>query len=683
MSDQAGSDPAGRWERWTGQFQQDLKLWLVLVVVFWGFRWLLIGWFRHYLGHGTGAWDLLRAALHGGRFDLSVAGYVVLPLVGVSAACAWRGWNLRALERVRLGYGLVFLAVSYLLFLVNIGFIDEYKDNFNHLIFGFVTDDREAIFKTVWQQHPLVRYLIGWVLLMVVNGWGLAWWLSGPRTAHCPERPAGGWARCGWVAGGIVLGVWVTRGSLGTQSLSARDAEVTKDGFLNKLVLNPYVALKTAIDRHGAIGQRDGWKAYLGNGDIRDATRTLFPDAPASENLDDYLQKTAAGCPGKRPKHIFLVVMEGYDAWPMMPDYESLELTRNLSEMARKGIQVKAFVPSADMTMTSLEPIMTGVPSTGVLQSNLLAGARPLATSAAPLFKQLGYTTRFFNGGYAHWNHLQDFGRKQGFDEVYSAAAMAVTGKLWEWGVDDADLYPFVLSHVPEDPPSFNLILTTSNHTPYPHDVFGMGYPHREIPADLKDRYSGRVPLKSFGHLWYADRLLGGFVGTVERKLSRPLFACTGDHWGRHFLNEHPSLFERTAVACVLYGPEVLHDVTVPPRVAGSHLDIVPTLIELAAPAGFRYPSFGSNMLAARRVPAGYGQYTVVTPDWICRTSQPDLMESLAGAALARPAGTLQEFDAQRRALHALGWWYLAKGNHLPAPPARPSAAGNPNATKR
>jgi len=69
--------------------------------------------------------------------------------------------------------------------------------------------------------------------------------------------------------------------------------------------------------------------------------------------------------------------------------------------------------------------------------------------------------------------------------------------------------------------------------------------------------------------------------------------------------------------------------------VAGGHIDIVPTLIELAAPAEFTYHSFGASLLEAGRDPLGMGQYGVISPDWIFDARQPGLVQGLDGRLLA------------------------------------------------
>src|SRR5205814_2311392 len=121
--------------------------------------------------------------------------------------------------------------------------------------------------------------------------------------------------------------------------------------------------------------------------------------------------------------------------------------------------------------------------------------------------------------------------------------------------------------------------------------------------------------LRVLGHLWYSDKCVGDFVAEGERQLERPLFAITGDHYSRkQYVSARPthSLYESLAVPLVIYGPKALEQTQRPTAIAGSHLDIVPTLIDLAAPKVFEYHAFGRDLFDQSQPQAGYGCNAVV-----------------------------------------------------------------------
>jgi len=658
-----------RWMRAVSGLQKDLRLWLLMVAVLGGFRLVLVFLFRSSLANETGGWDVLKCAINGVRFDASIATYWVVPAVLLSMASAVPGWH-RWTERARWAWGLVFLGVTLLLCVVDVGFFAEYKDQFNHWLLGTIFDDRTAILKTLWRGYPVLGCLLAWAVLLACGGWALGWFLRRPLLS--PERArsvfAPFWRRAAAAVLLLALVILGCRGSWGRRPIQLLDAAVTRDECLNRMVVNPYSAIKYAITHYRQVASANGLKVFLPDGNLRAAICRIYPQASASAStVDECLKKAAHGFPGPKPQHLFIIVMESYDVWPTLPRYQALGLTPALSALASNGICVKAFVPASDGTMPSLSAFITGLPTVGVF-ANYQPGARqPFPTSMAPLFKQLGYRTRLFYSGYLSWERLGDFAREQGFDEVHGGGQIDPRGFGGEWGVPDGEMFRYVLEHVPSNQPSCNLIMSTSYHPPYDLDVFGMGYPHRQMPAALAPIYDGKVPLRIFAHLWYADRELGRFVSEGERRLPAAVFAMTGDHWSRKFPNSQPSLYERTSVPLVLYGPHVLSGVTAPARMAGGHIDIVPTLVELAAPAGFAYHSFGSNLLDADRVPVGMGQYGVISPDWIFDARQPTSVQGLDGRPLAAVPDSARAAAEAQRARQALSWWRIMKGNALPS----------------
>ncbi|MDR1145633.1 MAG: sulfatase-like hydrolase/transferase, partial [Verrucomicrobiales bacterium] len=199
------------------------------------------------------------------------------------------------------------------------------------------------------------------------------------------------------------------------------------------------------------------------------------------------------------------------------------------------------------------------------------------------------------------------------------------------------------------DAPTFTLVLTTSYHPPYSLDVERLGVAIDAVPAALSGVYDGRVPLREFAHLRYADRELGRFVAQVERAHPDSLFAITGDHWSRRFLNQHPSLYESRAVPLVLYGPLTLGGAAGERRTPGSHLDIAPTLVNLVAESGFTYHTFGHDLLSPAAPPFALGADVLFTAEEV----------------VLFPAGADAEQARFGRAWLGVAWWRLLRGSAI------------------
>lgn len=651
------------------QSRRDIRLWAGCVLFLFLFRIAFILLFRERMGNDVRAWDVVVAAVYGMRYDSMVAGYTALLPFLLSVGCLFA--DLRApANRVRTAAGTLFLVGSSVLFVVTVGYFREFDDQFNHFLFQFLYDDRTAILVTIWKEFHPVRNFLLMALLLVPVFVAKRRFLdrdgspgeSPPRSRISPSL------RVAVTLLTILFFVLAVRGSFGRRPAQRKDAGVTKDVFLNKTILNPFLSLRYAIKDHRELSDTEGLATFLPDGDVGAAARYLFRRDESLPDLDLYMRKAARGPVNAPARQIFLIVMESYDAWPLLDQYRSLHLSEGLADLAARGLSVGNFLPASSGTMTSLAPIITGLADAGLHTSLQRTARKPYRSSVPETFHRLGYRTRFFYGGKIKWQRIDEFAKAQGFREVYGASHMGEAFSGNEWGVDDEYLFDFVANRVTDGEKSFNLILTTSYHPPYDIDVYAKGYPVRKVPDDLKDLFDpGTADLKSLGHLWYADRELAGFVRKMEGKLTAPLFAVTGDHYGRKFINSRPGFFERSAVPFVLYGKEVLAGISLPAGAAGSHIDIGPTLIELAAPRGFEYYSLGRDLLAPRQPHLGVGRGKVAGAGFLADIEGSRTVHPAPGRGNPGIPPPIEELAKLHDAVHGVSWWIIRNGPALPA----------------
>jgi phosphoglycerol transferase MdoB-like AlkP superfamily enzyme len=639
-------------------------LWLALVVSLTAFRAFLIAWFRAKLSPQAGWEAFSRCFSNGLRFDVSVASYALLLtlLPTLLAAVVPLG---RGPERIRRVVTPVVLAVCALAFVTDAAYFAEYGDQFNYWIFGLVYDDRGAIVTTIWKTYPVVSLAALGAIGALVAVRAVSRVTRLALDARVPRWLDRRWPRALALVLVVTLTGFALRGSFGRRPLQEKDIATTGDVFLNKLVPNPFFALYAAIAEHRSLAASGGIRSFLPDGDVKAAARALFPAHADAADLDATLERRAPGGAEPRADHVFVVVMESYDSWSMQPKFASLHLTDRVAALGRDGIQARAFVSAGSGTIKSLGAIITGLPSAGLFVNYLPALRGGVPTSAPGIFRRLGYRTRFFYGGYLSWQRIGDFAREQGFDEVYGGDRMSETLTGNEWGVDDDALFRFILEHTGEQP-TFDVVMSTSYHPPFSVDLEASGFDVETLRANPLCRGLATAQLRALGHLWYSDKSLGDFVRDAEQKLSHPLFALTGDHYSREeSVNPRPTLFESSAVPLVLYGRETLARVRAPAALAGSHVDIVPTLVDLVAPPGFTYDSFGRDLLDPAQAQVGYGNDIVIAPDFVFDVKTPAHVENLDGGP---PSTAVPTADLARRyyELHGLAWWRAEHGSAWP-----------------
>jgi len=122
----------------------DGGLWLAMVLSLQAFRVLMLVLFRDEVSPETGLTQILRCIGTGLRFDVSMASYAILPTLALTLVGFFR--PLGALHgRVRWTLAGVLTSVSLITFVVDVGYFQEYHDQFNHWIFGLLYDDNAAI----------------------------------------------------------------------------------------------------------------------------------------------------------------------------------------------------------------------------------------------------------------------------------------------------------------------------------------------------------------------------------------------------------------------------------------------------------------------------------------------------------------------------------------------------------
>lgn len=655
------------WNRLMQNWQKDAKLVIFLVGVMMAFRFAMVIIFHDQRAEDGSGLDYLLFFVGGLLFDLRIVLMVTLSTF-ILALVAWGDLLSRWLGWLRLGIGTVAIVITTLLYIGDIGFFAEYHDQYNHWVYGMFHDDFRAILETVWKTYPVIWIGLGAVALCVVSlGLFYRWMRLGEVSMVFMDKARWAWFwKLVLTVVLILLYIVGLRGSIKSRPLQYEDTGVTKDYFLNKLVVNPYFALYYTRSENKHLNRAVGLEKFLKDKSIGDALRLLYPRKDLeSKNIDDWIEKTVSVEDAKTiPKHIFLVVLESQDSWPLLDEYEWLGLAPNMREFAKKGVHVKSFLSGGETTRTTLDSIITGLPDAQVFTNFQPSSQTKYSTAFATPFQKLGYRVNLFYGGHLSWQRLGELARNQGFDNTYGREHLPLGTKGDSWGVFDEFLFDYILETVDPSVPSVNLIMTTSNHSPYPVDLKSKGCPHMVCPENYGKLDESVTKAEILGHLWYNDYSVGAFVKEAEKLFSPALFAITGDHTSRRFFSSRPSLYEYKSVPLILYGPEVLEGVSIPDSMAGAHMDIVPTILEWIAPEGFTYLSMGHNVLDPKGRQMGFGAGAVVTPDVIWMIDGKRAMEGMPWKENFESVDA-KPLDDLYNAIHGVGWWKIMRGNEF------------------
>ncbi|MFO1131019.1 MAG: LTA synthase family protein [Hyphomicrobiales bacterium] len=559
--------------------------------------------------------EALRALATGARFDSVIATIVILPtvVVGGLAWLAGRPLNTQPLRTLLLW---IFFIATALVYAGNYQFYRIMGTQIDQRVLALANDGDGAVRSTIWQAHHPLLFLAIALVTGAAAALGTLFLVRRTRQA----APAG--LRNGFAQGLLALAVGalifgLVRGfAWGETPIRVRNAYVSPSAELNRLIPSPYAFWLHAMEDLTADRSAPDAAQLAQALDVQDEAL----GRPPGQGLD-IARRLARQAPGAvdPPRHIFLILLEGQHGFPLLDRYRPWGFYPGLAGLADEGAWFDHVLPSGRQTDNTLGALVAGTLSPGFVILTETGGQRQLATSAAPQFAKLGYDTHFFYGGYPGWERLDEFVLPQGFRHLHSAGEMP--GKPGNaWGVWDGYLFDDVLSHIDPATPSFSLILTTNNHSPF--DVDPSLLPDLPpLPPEAKDWDADT--LRGLRHEMYVDREVTRFVREASRRFPHALFVITGDHasYGVNYVLPGGTALDPLTVPIIFTGDALPAAMRGRHARPASHLDIVPTLYALSAPAGFTYVAFGENLLAPGGGSHALGQDKVLLDGWLASTT--------------------------------------------------------------
>ena len=590
--------------------------WLLLCI----YRIIFIGGMHEYIAVDSDFSLIFTAIYSGAKLSLQTAGVLTLCML-ISLVAEGFSKRLRWFRQV---CSFCVLFITTLLFIARFPFYQQFHSGFNQMIFTAMHEDVYALFISLIEEFHLPLKLCIVVLLVCVlnyifnkfidKKWGFFKWsklkskyrliilLIGVYLLATLSLYGGGWS---WKSG-----------------VNWENAGITNDTFLNESILDDYQSIYRAYANQMRMEACNGLSFSAQN--VRDLAKSLT-NKDGGNDLSIYLAKEATGAKIEKPKHIFVIVSESYANWPLLDKYSNLHIADNMKKIIAEDdtIYTSHMLPSGSSTVGALMTMVTGMANSKLYLTTMPeALANPYITATAPQMKNLGYETSFWYAGPATWENIQEFTLAQGFDNFYSRGNIDPNATGSVWGADDEYLYDAIFKQIDDNKMTFSVILNTSNHSPFNIDLEKVGFDASKVVEGLPDKEKNNQELiKELGHFWYADKMASDFINKVKAKYPDSLFIFVGDHADRYNIDKVPTMYERYSVPLIITGKGIQKDL-LPEDMAGSQIDIMPTVIDLIAPEGFTYYSVGKS-LSENKLGQSYAFW--ITADAIGNTD--DLVE--------------------------------------------------------
>ncbi len=623
------------------------------------------------------AGEFVAVYFQGARLDSLTIGHLMAPTwlfavvaVKVERAVRWAQWTRRATAAA--------LAVAVpLLTAASVVNFRELQDTFAATSFEIFHGNMTNVVMLAERKHHMLSRgiaLLGFSILIYWAYWRLERRITFPPRL-VPRHPT---MKRLMFAGAICLYVVASRASLGHQPVRRNDAGVSRHSVFNVCAMNPMVALKYAYQDYRSLVSVSGTNPFVAEEELDDVALKLAPEIKSQSGVgslkipnvfrmshpvwqrtvrrDPPVVGSAGPDPQATPSHVFVLFLESYDSWPFLDEFSDLRLVEEGKRLARQGVHIRNYLPGTAASITSYHVAIQGIFETKRMIQH------ELPTSLIHNLRRLGYRTRSVAGYSSEAGNEARYVKQQGFDEWHFAANIPKTSRAPLQRVHDHDVYDFVASKLNYDRPTLTFIRTISNHTPWSVDLEKHKCEIGPIPDHLLRRGHNHLSelRQSMGHLRYTDRAMGRFVKRMIERYPDSLFVITGDHFGRNHFDRIASLYGRSSVPLILYGPNVLPK-NVDANQCGSHVDLAATLIERCAPDGFRYAAMGRDLLRPCKSPFGVGTDVVTFSDCIVNLKQTATCEPLPWTSRQTftPAEQKQRIERARhlhKAYHGIGF---------------------------
>ena len=616
--------------------QQNIKLMIWAPILSTIFRIIFM---RTYNPYPTwqGRWQSVLGALrYGFWWGMDFDAYVFLvPLVLITIPALFFGTYHQYEDMVRLIGLTIYSCVLYAAFAGKMIFYKHFHDTYNYMVHYGKHAEKHNLIDVFFNQDRGLLVLVGFIPISIIS------WLAGSAFLSLPSIPypafESTWMTVLWNIFLVIVSVvgfyWFRYG--GTLSHDDKPewdtipTVVKEEIFFARATVPDLCALETVyknpLRSEYTVSEED-----INNAINRVVPRDYKDNWDTLDNPLYAFKRIAKGPKITKPQHIFFIVGESIPQWSLDETHKPLNICPGLWNFKNQHhtVQIPNFLPSGNVSRPSIVSLMSGIYDAGLEineRENFWKGAFP--TSFAHQMKQLGYQTIYWYGGNASYGNFNHFGKAQGFDRVESASIFCGPNAPKTWvGVYDHVFLENIAQQIKEiDEPTFHFIYTTSNHGPYKMEDDLLDYDPQKVMPDVgEDLCSNKTRNKELATYRYSDKAIFTFVESMQQLYPDSLFIVTGDHSNLFGSLNNTSLIHRDytlrdtfCTVGLFQHPELEDNMIVTKK--GTHMSIMPTIIEAIAPKGFEYYSITPSLFEEQ-------PETLVTPyQWMTDTMMGDV----------------------------------------------------------
>lgn len=423
----------------------------------------------------------------------------------------------------------------------------------------------------------------------------------------------------------------------------------------------------------------ESFEKYAGGKTIQQVMQIYFGDKYINQdNISSLMEQEVLYNGKSNAKHIFLIIMESLSDYHLSEEFiNGGGIGSELTALAnsKDGLKVPVFIQNGYGTIETMDMMITGLYGTYFPVSEMTGKIPCFDSSTGKIFKDLGYDTNFYYFGSSAWRKIGTYTISQGFNKSYGMENIHNKQKS-TWGIYDSEGFNFILENLDKNhnKPTFNMILSASNHPPYDIDTkkyYNIDTEKIRIFLDTnypkEKRFQGITP-EILTVTEYSIKSVADFIKKTYAKYPDSIFFVTGDHFDRSYPNPNRKIFTSTSIPLIIYGSGVSEYKL--KYTAGSHKDIVPTIAAITAHKGYKFHSFGQSLVTdnknekADNERIAIGAQSIANGRYIFNGADIEYFES--EEKNENDINTASIFWDKKKAGEAISWYIVNKGYNIP-----------------
>jgi phosphoglycerol transferase MdoB-like AlkP superfamily enzyme len=527
----------------------------------------------------TGIWPEMLA--QGVRVDIIQLSLLALPLLLLAPILATRPlWPLW--RRLSMFWVIVAITGLALLEVSSPAFITEYDTRPNRLFVEYLKYPGEVM-GMLWGGFRL--QLLGGLLFTAFFGFA-TYYLMRPW-----KNKQAAWSHLRlWLTWPLLflLCALAIRSSLDHRPANPAMFALTGDPMVNTLILNSAWSVTHAI--YGMRHEARSSEIYgtMEESDImaevKTARASLGDTRPLLDNPEiPTLTAQTASVKRAKPLNLVIILEESLGA-TFVESLGGVPVTPELEKLKKQGWWFEQLYATGTRSIRGIEAVVTGFPPTPAQAVVKLSLAQRNFASLASILGTQGYESEFIYGGEAHFDNMRSFFTGNGFARITDQNDYKNPIFMASWGVSDEDLlnktHERLSAKHKEGKPSFTLVFTSSNHSPF------------EFPDGRIDLYEQPKGTDN-NAVKYTDYVLGQFMKQAQASdyWKDTIFVVVADHDIR-VRGDSLVPIERFHIPGLILGAD-LQPKTI--KTVASQIDLAPTLLSLLG-VDSQHPMIGRDL---------------------------------------------------------------------------------------